>query len=102
MLAATGAEVTSTPTNGYYVNSDTITNNDTITFKVSFSNTVTVTGEPRFAFDLGGETRYATYPSGTGSSELLFSYTLAEYSSVTPSTDPDDHDGISWGAARWS
>ena len=94
VLAATGAEVTSTPTNGYYQN------NDTITFKVTFSGTVTVTGQPQFAFDLGGETRYATYTSGTGSSELLFSYLVASFGPTLISTDPDDHDGISWGAGE--
>ena len=92
VLAATGWAVTSTPTNSYYGNYDTIT------FTVSFNGRVDATGEPRFAFDLGGETRYATYTSGSNSTKLTFSYTVAEYSSVTPSTDPDDHDGISWGA----
>ena len=48
VLAATGVAVTSTPTNSYY------SNGNTIEFTVSFNGKVTVTGAPRFAFSLGG------------------------------------------------
>ena len=79
--------MTSTPpASGYYGD------NNEITFKVTFSGSVTVTGTPRFSFDIGGNTRQAGYTSGSGSAELVFTYT------VSASDDVDDHDGISWEA----
>ena len=45
-------------------------------FTVNFTQTVNVTGTPRLTLDLGGQTAYATYVSGTGSSALLFRYTV--------------------------
>ena len=56
-----------------------------------FNGSVTVTGTPQLTFDLGGQTRRANYASGSGSDELVFSYTVT-------ASDADDHDGISWGA----
>ena len=73
-LAASRVEVTSSPSGGYY------NANETITFKVTFNENVTVdetNGTPRFAFDIGGRTRYANYSSGSDSKELTFSYTVA-------------------------
>ena len=45
---------------------------------VIFSATVTVSGTPQLALDIGGETRQADYESGSGTEQLLFSYTVAE------------------------
>ena len=86
-LGVTGVEVTSTPTGGYY------NSGEAITFEATFNGSVTVdttNGTPRFAFDVGGQTRYATYTSGSPSTELTFSYTVA--------ASDEDHDGISWAA----
>ena len=47
-----------------------------ISFNVSMSEAVTVTGSPRIAIDLGGATRYATYASGSGTPSLTFSYAV--------------------------
>ena len=77
--------VSSTPTGGYYDATDSIE------FTVPFNGSVTVTGTPQLTFDLGGQTRRANYASGSGSDELVFSYTVT-------ASDADDHDGISWGA----
>ena len=83
----TGVEVTSTPTGGYY------NSGEAITFEATFNGSVTVdttNGTPRLAFDIGGQTRYANYASGSPSTELTFSYTVA--------SPDEDHDGISWAA----
>ena len=87
-LELSSVAVTSMPTNSYYGATDTIE------FTVTFNGNVTVDttdGTPRLAFELGGQTRQATYTSGSDSKELVFSYTVA-------ATDLDDHDGISWAA----
>ena len=63
---------------------------ETIAITVTFNAAVTVSGTPRFALDLGGETRHAAYASGTGTEELVFSYTVAGGDA--------DSDGISWAA----
>ena len=84
-LGVTGITVTSTPTDDYY------TANNPILFEVAFNANVTVTGTPRLAFDIGGQTRYASYIGGSDSRELTFSYTV-------PADAGEDLDGISWGA----
>ena len=43
-----------------------------IPLTVSMSEAVTVTGTPRIAVDVGGQTRYATYISGSGTNALTF------------------------------
>ena len=45
---------------------------------VTFSAAVTVTGTPQLALNVGGEPRRADYESGSGSTELVFSYTVVE------------------------
>ena len=84
-LGVTNVTVSSTPTGGYYDATDSIE------FTVTFNGSVTVTGTPRLSFDQGGQTRRANYASGSGSDELVFSYTVT-------ASDADDHDGISWDA----
>ena len=45
---------------------------------VTLSEAVNVTGNPRIALDIGGDSnKYATYSGGTGSSTLTFRYTVA-------------------------
>ena len=48
----------------------------TLTFTLTTSTPVTVTGTPRLAIDVGGVTRYATYAAGSGSASLTFSYAV--------------------------
>jgi len=91
-LAASGVEVTSSPSGGYYNAAETIT------FKVTFNENVTVdgtNGTPGFAFDIGGRARQAEYSEGSDSRELTFSYTVAA-AGPGSTADVDDHDGISW------
>lgn len=57
-----------------------------IPLTVTLSEAVTVTGAPRVAVDVGGQTRYATYTSGSGSSSLVFT--------LTPQLGDVDMDGI--------
>jgi hypothetical protein len=45
-------------------------------FTVVFSEAVVVTGTPRLQLTIGSTTRYATYLSGTGTSTLVFRYTV--------------------------
>ena len=87
-LAVSSVEVSSTPVGDYYVV------DEAITFDVTFNGNVTVdetNGTPQLAFDIDGQTRQATYTSGSDSEVLVFSYTVT-------SSDGDDHDGISWNA----
>ena len=52
---------------------------DVLSFTVNASETVIVDtggGTPRLALDIGGVTRYASYVSGTGSSALVFQYSV--------------------------
>ncbi len=52
---------------------------DTLSFTVNTDEAVTVDtsgGTPRLALDVGGTTVYAGYASGSGSSALVFSYTV--------------------------
>ena len=48
---------------------------DTVSVTVAFSATVSVTGTPRIPL-AGLSSKYATYASGTGTSSLVFSYTV--------------------------
>ena len=60
---------------------DTYAIGDTIEATVTFSEAVTVDelgGTPQLALDVGGETRQADYGSGSGSTALVFSYSVAE------------------------
>ena len=60
--------------------------NQSLYFYVNYDETVEVTGNPRLQIDIGGTTTYANYLSGSGTSQLIFSYTI---------TSPDlDNDGI--------
>lgn len=47
-----------------------------IPFTITMSESMTVTGTPRIAVNVGGATRYATYTSGSGTSTLVFTYTM--------------------------
>jgi hypothetical protein len=50
-----------------------------LSFTVTFDEAVTVDttgGTPRLALNIGGSTRYAAYASGTGTTQLVFSYTV--------------------------
>ena len=86
MVEVTGAAVTSSPSSG-----STYGAGETISFTATFSEKVTVTGTPQFAFSLGaGVTRQAEYASGSDSTELVFSYTVA--------AGDNDADGVSWAA----
>jgi len=49
---------------------------DVLSFTINTSEAVTVAGAPQLALDMGGNTVYATYVSGSGSSALLFQYTV--------------------------
>jgi hypothetical protein len=45
-------------------------------FQVNFSESVTVSGNPRISINLGGSTVYATYQTGSGTAGLEFSYAI--------------------------
>ena len=52
---------------------------------------VNTSGNPRISLTIGESAKYATYESGTGTSELTFTYTIEE--------SDRDNDGISFGSA---
>lgn len=49
---------------------------DTLDFVVQTSEAVVVDGSPKLAIDMGGRTVYADYVSGSGSTSLVFRYTV--------------------------
>lgn len=63
-----------------YVNSITAPVNktynagETIDLVLSFTESVNVTGTPQVSLDIGGNTRYLSYNTGSGTSSLTFSY----------------------------
>ena len=59
------------PLNGTYSPSQTLN------FTATFNEAVTVTGTPRIALNVGGATLYADYLSGSGSSSLIFRYSIS-------------------------
>ena len=69
------------PANGTYSDSGGV-----LLFQVNFSEDVVISGTPRIALNIGGQTKYATYQSGSGTSGLEFSYTIQ--------SGDDDSDGI--------
>ena len=80
--------VTSTP----HKTTDTYGAREHIEFSMTFDAAVTVTGDPTFAFDLGGPST-ATWYAGSGTTTLRFSH------AVTGGSSGDrDTDGISWAA----
>ena len=78
---SSGIAITSTATNSYYKA------NDTIEVTVTFSEAVNVTGTPQLALTIGTESKKADYESGSGTTALVFAYTVG-------GTDSDT-DGIS-------
>ena len=91
--SVTGVTVTSDPgSDGAYAIGEAIA------LTVAFDGNVTVTtagdpvAGPRIAVVLGTETRFATYASGSGETDLVFRYTVAEGDA--------DADGIATGANR--
>ena len=86
--ALTSVTVTSTPRK----TTDTYGAREHIEFSMTFDAPVTVTGDPTFAFDLGGATT-ATYYAGSGTATLRFSHAVSGGSS-----GDEDTNGISWAA----
>ena len=78
--------VTSTP----HKTTDTYGAREHIEFSMTFDAPVTVTGDPTFAFDLGGPST-ATWYAGSGTATLRFSHAVTGGSS-----GDEDTNGISW------
>ena len=64
---------------------------DVVSVTATFSENVPVTGTPQLTLVVGGTNRTATYTSGSGSTPLVFQYTIQ--------AGETDSDGISIGAA---
>ena len=84
--ALTSVTVTSTP----HKTTDTYGAREHIEFSMTFDAPVTVTGDPTFAFDLGGAST-ASYYAGSGTTTLRFSHAVSGGSSGDRDTN-----GISW------
>ena len=84
--ALTSVTVTSTP----HKTTDTYGAREHIEFSMTFDAPVTVTGDPTFAFDLGGAST-ASYYAGSGTTTLRFSHAVSGGSS-----GDQDTNGISW------
>ncbi|MEY4801896.1 MAG: hypothetical protein RLZZ274_627, partial [Cyanobacteriota bacterium] len=72
------------------IQSNSLNAGDAVSVTVTMDEAVTVTGTPQLSLNIGGTTRTATYSSGSGTTALIFQYTIA-----AGDTDPD---GISIGA----
>jgi large repetitive protein len=72
------------------IQNDTLNTGDVLTLSVFFSEDVTVSGTPQLALNIGGTTVQASYASGSGSSQLSFTYTIQ--------AGQNDTDGISMDA----
>ncbi len=59
---------------------------DEVQIGLTFSEAVTVTGAPQLTLDVGGQSRTAEYSEGSGTTQLLFTYTVA--------SGDEDTDGI--------
>ena len=70
---------------------DTFERGDVIAATVTFNRPVDVTGTPQLALGIGTQTRQASYASGTGTTALVFQYTV-----VTADVDAD---GLSIGTS---
>lgn len=66
-----GVSSVTLPANGIYYEGDVLN------FIFNFSESMTVTGSPVINMDIGGVGTSATYVSGSGSSNLVFRYTVA-------------------------
>ena len=92
---ADGVKVTSSPASG-----DTYGPGETIEITVEFSSAVVVVGDPEFEFCMGDDEcrtgtdpparRRAAYSSGSGTTELVFSYVVGS------DDDPDDDGNGIW------
>ena len=60
---------------------------EAISLTVAFDEAVTVSGAPSLGLNVGGQTRSATYVSGSGTNQLVFSYTVQ--------SGDNDGDGVS-------
>ena len=69
--APTVGSVTSTTANGTYKVGDTVA------VTVQFSEAVTVTGPPQLTLETGATDAVVNYASGSGTSTLTFTYTVA-------------------------
>ncbi len=88
----TQTRITSTPSiNQTYIYRNGLGNEDTIELTVRFPQAVVVTGKPAVHVEIGQRLRRARYVSGSGTSSLVFRYTLIE--------GELDSDGISVPAA---
>ena len=90
---ATGPALTSLAVSSSAGTDSTYAIGDTIALKATFNVAVTVdtsAGTPRIPFTVGSATKHAAYASGTGTTELVFHYTVAEGDA--------DSDGIAVGA----
>ena len=60
------------------VSGDTYRRGETIGVAVTFGKPVAVTGTPQLALSVGSATRQAAYARGTGTTQLVFEYTVVE------------------------
>ncbi|MCK9638204.1 MAG: hypothetical protein M0R41_18205 [Methylobacter tundripaludum] len=58
------------------IQNNTLNAEDTVSITVAMSEATTVTGSPRLALNIGGNLVQASYVSGSGGTELVFSYTV--------------------------
>ncbi|MCX7246483.1 MAG: Ig-like domain-containing protein, partial [Burkholderiales bacterium] len=55
---------------------NTLNAGDVLSVTVNLGEAVSVTGTPQLALNIGGSTVYASYASGTGTTALVFNYTI--------------------------
>lgn len=94
----TGTKVAPYPYEAPRIVSNVMSVGGTIVFGQRFNDPVVVSGgTPRLAFTINGNTRYATYVSGSGTNDLQFSYTnvMADISALSLVVNSFDKNGAS-------
>src|SRR5207245_1757536 len=58
------------------IQNNTLNAGDVVSVTATFSEAVTVTGTPQLALNIGGTTVQASYATGSGTTALVFTYTI--------------------------
>ena len=72
----TGAVISGAESDGVTPKAGTLVAGDKILVTVAVDEAITVTGTPEYTIDVGGVSQTATYVSGSGSTSLVFAYTV--------------------------
>jgi hypothetical protein len=73
----TGSHVTPYPSEPPVIQTENLTAGQSMIFRLRYNQAVDVSGTPRLQMTINGHSRTADYVSGSGTTDLLFTYTVA-------------------------